>query len=384
MSKTWLLIGGFVVVTGCGAPEAPSGEDASALLEEPPAPEPAARAQASCRCAELPLATYFARAEVVLMGELLGSEARETDHVLEVLVTEQPWKASQEGDSPVEMGDTLRYATAGSSASCGIDLREGATYVLFVPERAAPDAEARLQSCDGTRILRDETGAERQGFPDVPVRFVASQLDALSGLDYLSRAVPDAPDPSDPTNDSLIGLLDIPAFSHGGWVSVRERPDVEASVITRAESYEDLEAREVSYEVGAAVVLARTDGWYRVRLADGRAGWLSPEEAGTWFPYSELPIRRLAYLTAAWSGHVWPEPGAGIPARSSRRGSLEREEYPVEIFESTDLAGTTWFRIGVLGGNPCEGGEVNSELGGWIPGHGVGGRPTVWYYSRGC
>jgi hypothetical protein len=56
----------------------------------------------------------------------------------------------------------------------------------------------------------------------------------------------------------------------------------------------------------------------------------------------------------------------------------------VEVLEAVDLAGTTWFRIAVLSGEPCTDVEVRPELGGWIPAYGVGGAPTVWYYSRGC
>jgi hypothetical protein len=337
-----------------------------------------------CRCPEQPLATYYARADEVLIGELVEVEARGTDYLLEVLIQDRPWKVAETRDIAVRAGDTLRYVTSASSSECGLELRVGLPYLIFAPTTASAEELPRIHSCDGTRFVSEGGDDRGRGFVDVPGPFVASQLDALSGLEFLARATPDVPDESDPANAALVGLLDIPAFEHGGWIFVRGRPDMEAPVLARAESYGDLEAREVAYEVGAAVVLTRLQGWYRVRLADGRTGWISPEEAGTWFPYAELPIRRLAYLTGAWSGHVWPEPGAGTPARSSRKGSLDEEEYAVEVLEATDVGGTTWFRIEVLNENPCDGGEVRPELGGWVPAHGVGGMPLIWYYSRGC
>ena len=154
------------------------------------------------------------------------------------------------------------------------------------------------------------------------------------------------------------------------------------------DSWDGILSREVGYEQPAAVVFSRVDGWYRIRLPDARPdaryGWIGPEDAGTWFPYAELPVNSLAYLTEAWSGHVWPEPGAGIPARSPRRATQERHEYAVEVHESAVVGGTIWFRITLLSGSPCEGGDVGPELSGWVPGYGPGGEPAAWYYSRGC
>jgi hypothetical protein len=167
-------------------------------------------------------------------------------------------------------------------------------------------------------------------------------------------------------------------------VTLRATPEATARAVAVVATYDSLEAREVAYEVPAAVVVGRQTVWHRVRLADGRSGWVAPDEGGRWFPYADLPVRRLAYLTGAWSGHVWPGPGAGIPPRSSRKDPTGREEYPVDVLESTLIGGSVWFRVSLLRDDPCDGGTDAVDLSGWVPGYGVTGAPTVWYFSRGC
>jgi hypothetical protein len=300
-----------------------------------------------------------------------------SDYLLDVVVTERPWKIPAGRGTSVRIGDTLHYVTSTSSAECGLDVRGGAEYVLFAPALQSVDAAPRVDGCGGTRLLRSADHVDPQGFVDVPGRFVVSQLNALSGLEFLERVVRDAPGRAE-DNTSLVGLLDVPAFAHGGFVTLRSEPRDSAPIVGTAASYRELDAREVSYETPAAVVVAKTARWFRVRLASGSYGWISPGESGTWFPYDSLPIGRLAYLTSAWSGHVWPDAGAGIPARSARKGATEREEYPANVLESALIGGTLWFRVQVLSGDPCEGGEVRPELSGWVPGSGVAGIPVVW------
>jgi hypothetical protein len=337
-----------------------------------------------CRCAERPLADYYAEAEQVVVARVVGAHPAGDDLRLDVALLEAPWKLPPGVAQPPRAGDTMSFVTARSSAACGLDPGIDAVVALFAPAVHPPDPLPRVHSCNGSRVIRDSSGATERGFLDVPPRFVAAQLAALSGLEVLARMVAHAPDPANLANTTLVGLLDVPAFAHGGWVQVREAPRMDAEVLARPESYVELESREVGYEVGAAVVLARVDGWYRVRLGDGRPGWIAPDEAGTWFPYADLPVDRLTYLTEGWSGHVWPEPGAGIPVRSHLKGTLERGEYPAEVLESVELAGTTWFRIQLLSASPCMDPDARPTLHGWIPAYGPTGEPTAWYYSRGC
>ena len=97
-----------------------------------------------------------------------------------------------------------------------------------------------------------------------------------------------------PTRDAKIPTLSA------GAAGLFAAPDPGAERLASLDSYAQLQTREVGYEQPTAVVYARSEGCFRLRLSDGRFGWLPPEDAGSYFPYRELPIRRLAYLTAEW------------------------------------------------------------------------------------
>lgn len=395
-----------------------------------------------CRCAPLTLDEYFGGADEVVLATLARAEegdAADADGAdaegagagtvhLHLVLAERPWKraaggvdAGGAGAGALQVGDTVRYRTAASTATCGVPVVVGATYVAFAfeepvlpgaadvsgaeaPVPSSPRPALRIDSCSGTRIYRLPGQADPEGFRDVPGRLVPSRLDALGGAVVLRDVVERMPDADDPANGSLVGLLDLKALAHGGVVPVHSRlpENVTADtapaaptdapiaappglpVLDTVRSYADVVSREVGYEVGAAVVLARVAGWSRVRLADGRAGWVAPADAGTFFPYEELPVRRLAYLTGSWSGYLWPDPGAGIPVRSARKGTEPREEYAVEVRESRVVGDLVWFRVALYEEGPCEGGDPGFEAGGWVPGYGADGDPTAWYYSRGC
>ena len=331
----------------------------------------------SCRCPERTLGEYYRGAEEVLLLRIDSVHSRDGgDTVLRGVVVEAPWKVA--AGSVAALDETVSYTTAGSSAACGVRAEPGDVLVIFALPDAAGDGLLRVDSCSGTRVYRTATG-ELQGFHDVPGRFVVRQLDAASGMDALAGAASVV----DGSVDAMVGLLDLEPLAHGGNVPILAEPREGAAVLTTVDDHPQVESREVGYEVPAAVVFERREGWSRVRLSDGRGGWISPESSGTWFPYAELPIRRLAYLTPSWSGHVWPEVGAGIPWRSALR-STTAEEVSVEVLESMVLGGVPWFRVHVLAESPCEGGDPRTILSGWVSGYGADGEHTVWYYSRGC
>ncbi|MEM9055885.1 MAG: hypothetical protein AAGD86_00330 [Pseudomonadota bacterium] len=335
----------------------------------------------ACRCAPRGLADYYAEADEVVIALLTGATDAAKHRELALKLLQPPFKASPLREAGLATGDTVAYATGLSTAACGLTPESDAVYVLFA--RDDPDRPGRrlVNTCDGSRLFR-RVGGEPQGFDDVPARFVVSQLDALAAMDVLGAVAANAPRAG--VGDALIGLLDIKSLAHGGVVPVHADPDARAPCLARVDAMESLATREAGYEFAAAVVLARRDGWYRVRLADGRPGWIAAEHAGTYFPYNELPVRRLAYLNEHWSGLVWPEPGAGQPRRSGVHSSQARSEFPVEVHESRELGGLVWFRVSVLVASPCEGGDGKATLSGWVPGYGANGQPTVWYYSRGC
>ncbi len=275
-----------------------------------------------------------------------------------------------------------------STATCGVQPELDAIYVIF-GQRVEPGEPHQVDSCSGTRVHRSATGdGEPGGFRDVPGRFVVRRLDALGGLDALVGLAP-LPDPADPEHAVLRGLLDLEPLAHGGVVRIFAGPEATAAVIATIAGHDEVETLEVGYEMAAAVGFGRMDRWTRVRLSDGRTGWISPDEAGTWFPYADLPLRRVAYLNPAWSGYVWPDPGAGLPVRVERVDRQE-DEQPVEVLEARLVGGFPWFRVSILGGSPCEGpAEVRPVAGGWVPGYGwhpdsPGPAPAIWYWSRGC
>ncbi len=340
----------------------------------------------ACKCAQRPLAEYFNAAELVFMGELVGHMPEGESVRLDFRLPARAYKPAV-GFSASE----VTVYTANHSAACGLNAELGAIYAVFA---SRVDGRYQANSCDGTRIHFARGQAEPTGFEDVPARFVARQLNALAGLDMLASVIANQPEPGNPGNDSLVGLLDIKVFSHGGSARLFESPDAGATIMATVNDYELLLTRESGYEFPSAVVFARIDGWSRLKLQDGRFGWLPPDEAGTFMPYAELPVGRLAYLTASWSGFAWPEPGAGIPLRSSLAGQANESgqaiEVPVNILQSTEVGGMTWFQVEVLADNPCEGGEGGeggegrSTLGGWIPAYGADGQPNAWFWSRGC
>jgi hypothetical protein len=321
------------------------------------------------------------------MARLVAHDETEHHRTLRMVLEAQPWKADRPAVVRMMPGDTVEYRTAVSTATCGVQPEPGAVYILF-GRRSPSDSVLDVDTCSGTRVHRSADGEEVVGFRDVPGRFVVRRLDALAGLESLAGLAP-LPDPSDRERAVLRGLLDLEPLAHGGVVRIFQRPEAGAPLLTTIEDHAAVVTREIDYELPAAVVFGRIDGWSRVRLADGRWGWIPREDAGTWFPYAELLVRRLTYLTPAWAGWVWPGPGSGIPTRVRRLEGYEGEQ-PVQVLESQMVGGVPWFRVSVQGGSPCDGtGDRPALAAGWMPAYGahpdsVGLRPTVWYWSRGC
>ncbi|MCA9752022.1 MAG: hypothetical protein KC591_07510, partial [Gemmatimonadetes bacterium] len=333
----------------------------------------------ACRCIPRPFADYFHDADEVVIARLVDvrpvspEEGDVLDLSLDFELVEAPYRTWIARKEPLRRGERVTYVTSSSSASCGLETGLGTIYVLFARAQDLVAGPLGVYSCDGSRPAFVSDAGSSQDFVDVPARFVVSRLESEQALDVLRQVAAREPRPDDPTSETFLGLLDLQALAHGGVVVVRAAPDAAAEEIARIDSYDGLVTREVDYEVPAAVVTARTNGWFRIRLASGDLGWVAPQEAGTWFPYDELLPRRLAYLNRHWDGFVWPDPGAGLPARSPRHGSTDRAEYAIDVHEATRLAGSLWFRIDVLSENPCEGGDPRPELSGWVPAYGADG-----------
>jgi hypothetical protein len=332
-----------------------------------------------CLCVERSLSDYYGEADEVLLGRLVATRSSGSDLLLDFELEERPWKPLRTGAGA---GDVVTIVTRRSTEACGIEVTPEARYLVF-GRVSQGGGMRRAVGCGGSRALPATAMAPR-AFDEVPTDSLVARLDALSGLDVQRAIAASAPDASDWDNEALVGLVELPALNVGEVVPVRGLPDAAAPVDRVIESWVDVAASEVDYEVPAAVAVARTEDWHRIRLSDGSFGWVAPLDAGAWTPFEELPVGALAYLTEAWSGHLWPQAGAGVPVRSPREGAQESEEYQARVHESRWLGSTLWFRVDLLSSSPCLADEPEVELSGWVPAYGLEGDPAVWYYARGC
>lgn len=337
----------------------------------------AANTAQACRCAERPFAEYFAAADTVFVATLNSTTA--------IADGQREFRFSLQGE-PYKFGSAIdreaSYVSHTSSAACAVEVDIGATYIVF----ADYDEQSNvgwLTSCNGTRIHRRSDGTTL-GFSDVPDRFVLSQLAALGGLDVLQKIAAVEPKAGNPDGEALLGLIDVSVFAHGGSADVYPQADESSEHRSKAQGYEDLAHRESGYEVDAAEVFARVDGWHKVRLSSGKFGWLAPESAGSYWPLEELLPNRLNYLTANWDRYVWPNIGAGIPIRVPYAAKARPREQPAKITGAQRIADSLWLQVEVLAESPCSGNPETIVAGGWIPAYGRHGEPVAWFYSRGC
>ncbi len=329
----------------------------------------------ACRCAQLTLAEYFDAADTVLFARAMSSTELSDRRTIDFDLLVPAYK----GEDVALTGGTMTFSTALSSASCGITPDISAIYVVFA-RKSAESAGQWIDYCSGTRVHLAENIDEPQGFADVPARFVVSQLNGLAGMEVLREVAANAPDATDGENGKLIGLLQI---ADGQAVDVFVDASDDTSPIGHVSDAAALETLEYSYEEAGAIVYARLSGFYRVRLASGRFGWIRAADAGEFYPYEALLLNRLSYLNQHWSGFVWPEAGAGLPQRSSQATS-NAVEVPVNVIESKIIGGMPWFRVEIYDGEICTGLEPSVSMSGWIPGYGRSGEPSLWFYSRGC
>ena len=337
----------------------------------------AATSADACRCAQRSLAEYFAAADEVFVATLVEVRAF-GEGTQEFLFKRQ----GEHYKSQANPAAHLPYVSNTSTAACSLVAEPGATYVVF----AAHDTNsstAWLTSCNGSRIHRSTDGT-MHGFEDVPERFVISQLTALQGLAALQDIAGAEPKADDAANTSLIGLLDVAALTHTDAVPLFDSADKGAKAVATINGYGDLEHRESGYEVDAAVVYAKADAAYKLRLANGEFAWLHADAAGTFMPLATLLPNRLTYLTRDWNRLVWPGIGAGIPHRLSYAGEKRPREHAVRILQAKYIVTSLWLEVEVLTTDGCEGGPVKVLARGWIPAYAETGAPVAWYYSRGC
>lgn len=212
--------------------------------------------------------------------------------------------------------------------------------------------------------------------------------------------------------DKVLGLLGLPdVFGYGpcqafepGVIALYDEPSAAAPVASievdqhwsfaphggcdglkvtehRGTARHEIPTREYANESPAAIVLARQDGWFKIRLTGG-AAWLKASAHHRFMPmadlFSEYPT--LTALTDAYRGPLLENPGeaggAAVPARS-----------PVRVLEYRESGNETWLRVALMSHSICDaetGGPPEVKSLGWLPAHAPSGEPTVWFSSRGC
>ena len=332
------------------------------------------------------MATHFGQATVVFVGRTTTTTPADDPtgfRSVRFEIIGSPYKG--------EPG-ALRYLTGDSSASCGIDVTPGIVYVAFAAIDPDEPEVAYVTTCNGTRSIDPETPSNGEGFMDVPAERVLPALFALSQAHEAATL----PIGGVAKPHSIIGLVELPAVFDRDRdeaainvdfeaALVRDAPRTDATVIAKIESESDVITREVAYELDGAVVYEQRDNWLRLSLADGRTGWLDSPVSASFHPLEELLVNRLSYLTPAWDGRLWPQPGAGHPFRPSIPDHI-REEPPIRVVETTRVAGSLWLNVQVYGANLCSAaeGETRPIAGGWIPAWNADGEVTSWYWARGC
>jgi len=149
--------------------------------------------------------------------------------------------------------------------------------------------------------------------------------------------------------------------------------------LTGATAADPLPTKEYGYEEPGAIVLARRDGWFLIRLATGSA-WVRSSRGDNFHPLEQLLLEGLPHLTEAWGGRL--SSSAGAPGRLARVEA--RSSQPsVRIVRSQRIRGELWFDLEVIT-SPCEDPNVKALDRGWVPAHTMSGEPVIWFYSRGC
>jgi len=334
-----------------------------------------ADAALACRCKQQTLGEYIAAADLVFVARAVSSDVAPGEppyRAVRVEVRGAPYK----GDP----ASVARLATPLSSATCGVPVAAGETYLFFATRREPGADTAWFDTCGGTRRLARETLRPEDGFADVPPGEVLDALARRLAAPRLPTAAPGVraattavlPIPGDP-HAELIGLLALPKRAPRLYAA----PDAGAAALADAA----IATREYAYEEVGAVVRERRPDWYRLALRDGRSAWVRAADAGAFHSLAELLTNRLGYLGAQWDGWVWPASGAGHPVTVPR---VAGDEQPVTVIGSEEVGGSLWLQVELLDRSPCDGPGERIIQTGWVPAFTPAGMPVAWFYARGC
>lgn len=323
----------------------------------------------ACRCHQRSLEFYFSQSDWVWVSTLIDYRQVGDKVQLYFHAPQRFYKST--GQPPTKV------VTSSNSTECGLHIELGKPYVLFGQGDSQRPALAQVHSCNGSRVIEEDTETRDEIFPGLPLKYLPSQLDTLSALDELAEISSHESPPGNVAGEHLVGLLTFTKPQ----VEIYSRPDGQGTA--RSAPITALRRLEISYEEPALVVFASRPPWFKVSTSEGY-GWVHQGE-GMFHPYDSLPINRLSYLNKYWSGYLWPEPGAGLPFMVLPGAATSgRSEVAVEVLRSERLGGSLWFQVRLTKADPCEQPGIGGGASGWIPGYGRRGDPILWFHSRGC
>jgi hypothetical protein len=225
-----------------------------------------------CLCEQRSLGDYFAGADVVAVARLKENN----DLTNRRLLTFELLAPHYKGSSSLAAGDVVTFATAVSTASCGIQPDQGAVYIVFAYDREDEAERLWIDSCSGTRVHLSSSFDEPHGFIDVPARFVMQQLNGLAGMEVLRDVAANAPDPGDAdlkaaSADTFYPYGELPpgrlAYLKRSW-SGFAWPEAGAGLPIRSSARSNAEQSEFPARVLESVVVAGMP-WFRIELYDG-------------------------------------------------------------------------------------------------------------------
>jgi hypothetical protein len=144
------------------------------------------------------------------------------------------------------------------------------------------------------------------------------------------------------------------------------------------QSISALPTEEFDYEAPAAIVLEEQNDWFKLQLSDGTA-WVRVTERNKYYPLVVLLLNGLTYIAENPASQIFSHPGGDDTVATAASGNS------VRALEAESVDNQLWLHIQVLSHSVCESVDEPRLLSqGWIRAHDPSGRPTVWFYSRGC
>jgi hypothetical protein len=153
--------------------------------------------------------------------------------------------------------------------------------------------------------------------------------------------------------------------------------------VHRGSGREDLPALEYDYEMPAAIVVERRNGWFRVKLAKG-SGWIKASTTDRFMPLADLfeEFVGVTSIDQSFTGNLLTAPDVRATAAAPVKPGQS-----VQVIEMRDVDGRTFVKIDVMSHSVCDAGASGPPdvvATGWLPLHASTGDPTIWFSSRGC